>query len=226
MRGRTITGGLAVTALAVAGWGAVAHASASSGGRAGTAVTYSRAGVSKMAPAMSCMPGEITAVSAVRPGSTRAGLRHLAPWPLAQFTDSVSGELAFFSPPRLPVVGAGSPLAHAPAAVMADRRLQSCEYLMQDRPAAQPYIAAAINAAVSRGLDRSVIHLRANVQMVLIGDNPLRPDSLVVTLLTTGRKVATDPLGHTIYGPYRAVIAMVNKASRHVTGVGTGTWPG
>jgi hypothetical protein len=97
---------------------------------------------------------------------------------------------------------------------------------LQNRPAAQPYIGAAIGAAVRHGLAPSARQLRAGLEIVLIGDNPLRPGSLVVTLLISGPTVGTSLTGHPVYGAYRPIFVLLSRGTRQVTGVATGSWPG
>jgi hypothetical protein len=225
MRARTLTAALIAAGIAIAGCGTSAKSASPSYPRPAVAGKEPALAQSRAGGPARCGPGEIAAVSVIRPGVAPAALGRLQPRPLALLADHGSGgELAFFSPAQLPSGGTGIPLSR-PAPVLQDPRLQSCEYLLQDRPAAQPYIAAAVAAAVRHGLAASARKLRARLEIILIGDNPLRSSSLVVTLLVSGPKIGTIG-GHAVYGPYRSIFAVLSRATRNVTAVAAGTWPG
>lgn len=64
--------------------------------------------------------------------------------------------------------------------------LHSCDMMLSDRPAAQPLISAAEQAAVSHDLVASASDLQSKLQEVLISDNPADPGSVIVTLLEQG----------------------------------------
>jgi hypothetical protein len=225
MRIRTLTAALIASGIAIAGCGTSAKSATPSYPRPEAAGKNPALAQSRATGPVRCGPGEIAAVSVIRPGIASATLGRLRTRPLALLTDhGRSGELAFFSPAQLPSGGIGIPLS-TPAPVLQDPKLQSCEYLLQDRPAAQPYIAAAVAAAVRHGLAASARKLRARLGIVLIGDNPLQSGSLVVVLLVSGPKIGTTD-GHAVYGRYRSIFAVLSRASRNVTAVAAGTWPG
>jgi hypothetical protein len=104
-----------------------------------------------------------------------------------------------------------------------DPSLQSCDLLLADRPAAQPFSTAAIAAAVADGMARSAASLRADLSGIEIGDNPFVPGSLVVVLVVAGAPQGTVG-GITVDGPNSSIIVIVNHASMTATGIAQGTW--
>jgi hypothetical protein len=98
--------------------------------------------------------------------------------------------------------------------------LHSCDMMLSDRPAAQPLITAAVGAVAQRGYVRSATALRSELQEVLIGDNPLRAGSVIVTLLIPGpaRQLANGPVVHTL----NAYTVIEDQSTRQPTGVAPG----
>jgi hypothetical protein len=143
---------------------------------------------------------------------------------LARLVSVSSGEdLAFFHS-GASVSAAHSVFASGPKLVPADPALQSCEYLLEDRPAAQPYITAAIDAAAARGLAKSATSLRSKVNVVLIGDNPLQQGALVVVLLVSGSPSKSGPNGQIIFGPDSSIFVVLDRDTKAISGVAAGTW--
>jgi hypothetical protein len=226
---RRLTKSMTIAVLAMAGIGAVAcgaaHPAASGAARSSLsrdAVGGAVKGHVFTSATTSCRPSDVAAVAVVRAGTSQAALARLAPRPLATLTDARSGELAFFHPATMAAAN-NTALFRKPAELVpAAPKLQSCDYLLRDRPAAQPFIRAAISAAVTRGLARSAASLRGKLEMTEIGVNPLAPGSLVVTLLLNGPRTGSVA-GHAIYASYRPIFVVLNQGSRHVTGAGAGT---
>lgn len=170
-----------------------------------------------------CMPADIATVAVARPAVTSAILSSLTPQPLAVVTDTRSGKLAFFHPDAVPVANYSATFTANPEMVPADPTLQSCDYMLRDRPAAQPFINAAVTAAVAAGLAQSSGSLQSNLAEVEIGDNPLTTGSVVVALLINGPPQGTIA-GHTVYGPDSSIFVILDRASMNVTGVAAGSW--
>jgi hypothetical protein len=189
----------------------------------GAAVINAQKGVVLLRHMPSCRPADIAAVAVVRAGVTRAELATLTPRPLAVLPDVHTGELAFLHAAAVPATADAATFRRSYQMVPADPALQSCDYMLRDRPAAQPFVQAAMRAAVARGLVTSASSLRARLAVTEIGDNPLASGSLVVVLLLDGAPVGSVA-GHIIYGPYQSVFAVLDRASMQVTGVGSGTW--
>jgi hypothetical protein len=173
-----------------------------------------------------CGPHDIASVAVIRSGASLTSLSRINPRPLARIADTSNGkELAFFNATGFPAAGNGasSVFSVGPELIPADPALQSCQRVLQDRPGAQPYIAAAVNAAIARGVAPSASSLRASLNTVEIGDNPLQHGSLVIELLLNGTPSA-GPNGHTVYGTGPSVFVVLDRASRNITGTAVGTW--
>jgi hypothetical protein len=173
-------------------------------------------------PDLPCRPTDIATMAVAAPGVAVSSIASLNPAPLTVVTDTSGGELAFYhSAVTLP--SDVTALFTSTDLVAADPGLQSCDYLLSDRPAAQPFIQAAISAAVSRDLAPPAAVLSASVSGVEIGDNPVTPGSLVVILLVTGAPQGSVA-GHIVYGPYTSIFVLMNRDTISITGVGHGTW--
>lgn len=173
-----------------------------------------------------CRPHDIASVAVIRSGASPASLSRINPRPLARIADTGNGkELAFFNATNFPAAGNGanSLFSAGPELVPADPALQSCQHVLQDRPGAQPYVTAAINAAIAWGVAPSASSLRASLNSVEIGDDPLQHGSLVIELLLNGTPSA-GPNGHTVNGIGPSVFVVLDRASRNVTGTAVGTW--
>lgn len=171
---------------------------------------------------MPCSPPDVARMAVAAPGITISTMASLSPAPLATVDDSSSGTLVFFrSNAALPPNAAT--LFSSLTMVPTDPSLQSCDYLLSDRPAAKPFIQAAIAAAVTRNLGTSVSTLRSSLSAIEIGDNPITSDSLLVVLLVTGPPQATVA-GHTVYGPDTSIFVILNRNTMAITGVGHGSW--
>lgn len=128
-------------------------------------------------------------VGVLRPGAAAAARASYGRLALADLNDSASGRLMFFrAAPGATAAWTTSYFTrvgavHAQSSVPA---LHTCDMLLSNRPAAQPLVTAALRAAVSDGLAASVRGLRGKLQEVLVSNNPLRPGSVIVTLLLPG----------------------------------------
>jgi hypothetical protein len=225
-----VLGGIAVGGCGTAPTAATQSAAHSSSAGDAAAAVKGTAGRN-----LPCFPADIAAVAVVRPGTAPATLDRLGARPLARVASTQGQELAFFhatSPTGAPALtstlaarrAASAALATNPAMVPADASLQSCDYLLRDRPAAQPYITAAINAAVASHIAPSASAVRTRLNIVQIGDNPLQHGSLVIVLLLEGKATPTGPQGHLVYGPYTSVFVALNRTTKQVTGTASGTW--
>lgn len=65
-------------------------------------------------------------------------------------------------------------------------RLQSCDMLLGDRPADQPFISAALSAVARQGYVTSAAHLKSKLLEILVSDNPAANGSVIVTLQAEG----------------------------------------
>jgi hypothetical protein len=218
-----------IAAVAVAGCGAASGSGAQSSSRkettASTLAAKDSPGVKGSLPRlMSCGPRDIASVALVRAGTSKASLERLANRPMAQLTMTSGGsELAFFHPGTTSAPGAAV-FSVGAQEVPADRALQSCEYMLSDRPAAQPYVTAAIDAAAARRIASSARSLRGRVNMVMVGDNPLQPGTLVVLLLVEGAPSKSGPNGQVIFGPDSSIFVVLDRGSMRVLGAAAGTW--
>jgi hypothetical protein len=169
-----------------------------------------------------CEPTSVAAVAVVQSGVTASALSTLSPPPLAVVDDNGTGNVAFFHSVHTPASNAAL-FTGAYQTVPDDPSLQSCDTLLADRPAAQPFITAAIAASVADGMASSAASLRANLSGIEIGDNPLVAGSLVVVLVIDGGPQGTTG-GITIDGPNTSIIVILNQASMAVTGISQGSW--
>ena len=218
-----------IAAVAVAGCGAASGtATQSSMRKQATAPALA----AKNSPAIkgslprlpSCGPHDIASVALVRAGTSTASLDRLANRPMAHLmTSSHGSELAFFHPETTSAPGAAI-FSVGAEEVPADRTLQSCEYMLQDRPAAQPYVTAAIDAAAARHIAPSAPALRRRVNVVLIGDNPLQSGTIVVLLLVEGAPSKSGPNGQVVYGPDSSIFVVLNRTTKRILGAAAGTW--
>lgn len=203
----------------VAGCASPAHPSAPS---AQAAIATSQKGETGGNPNLPCMPADVARLAVAAPGVAASTLTALNPAPLTIVDDSTSGMLAFFRT-EVALPSSAATLFTSSSLVPTDPSLQSCDYMLSDRPAAQPFIQAAIAAAVTRNLAPSTASLSASISGVEIGDNPATPNSIIVILLVTGAPQATVN-GHTVYGPYSSIFVIMNRATMTITGVGQGGW--
>ena len=165
---------------------------------------------------LSCEPANVGSVAVVQSGVSASALSALDPSPLAVVADAATGRVAFFHSSATPTANAASAMfTGAYQIVPDDPSLQSCDLLLADRPAAQPFITAAISSVVANGMAASASSLRANLAGIEIGDNPLATGSLVVVLLVTRASQGTVA-GHTIYGPDSSVFVILNQADMAV----------
>jgi hypothetical protein len=167
------------------------------------------------------MPADVARVVVAAPGVTASALTSLSPAPLAIVDDS-SGTLAFFHTDAT-LSSEAAPLVSSSALVPTDPVLQSCNYLLSDVPAAQPFIKAAIAGAVADNLAPSAASLSASLAAVEIGDNPVTSGSLVIILLVSGVPQGSVD-GHTVDGPESSIFVLLNRDTLAVTGTGPGTW--
>lgn len=170
-----------------------------------------------------CKPAEVATMAVVARGTGAPALSRLRPAPLATVHDSRGGELAFF--PANAGLGSGTASIFASSArkVPADPGLQSCDYLLSNRPAARPFVKAAIAAAVARGLAPSTRSLTKSLAGIEIGDSPVAVGSLVVILLVPGAPQGILA-GHTVLGPDSSIFVIMNRDNQAITGVGHGSW--
>lgn len=73
-----------------------------------------------------------------------------------------------------------------PAVQPRNPALDSCDMLLADKPTAQSVISAAISSVAAGDIGTSSAALRSKLQEVLISDNPLRPGTVIVTLMVPG----------------------------------------
>jgi hypothetical protein len=171
-----------------------------------------------------CKPHDVAAVAVVRLGISPAALGRAGIKPAARLTSSSDGRVLAFFQPHASLSAGNAVFSTGPEMVPADPSLQSCDYLLKDRPAAQPYVTAAIDAAAASGIASSPGSLRSKVDTVLLGDNPLQSGSVVVILLVEGPLVARGPNGQKGYGPDSSVFVTLDRSTMHSTGVAAGTW--
>jgi hypothetical protein len=172
---------------------------------------------------LSCEPVNVATVAVVRSDVGVPALSGLTPRPLAVVRDNGTGQMAFFHSDARPAKSDAAMFATSPLIVRDDPSLQSCNMLLADRPAAQPFIRVAIAAAVARGMANSASSLRTRLSGVEIGDNPVVSGSLIVVLVVAGpaqRSIA----GHKVYGPNSSIFVILNRASMAVTGISHGGW--
>jgi hypothetical protein len=100
--------------------------------------------------------------------------------------------------------------------------LHSCDMKLSDKPAAQPYITAAENTAEADGLATSA-DFASTASPFLISDDPLDPDSYIVTLDVPGPRQTGLPtnMPTTLYNQ-RSIITLVTKPTPAVTAIGQG----
>ena len=173
---------------------------------------------------ISCGGAVLGQIAVPRAGASLTGR---GPSLRAVITDSAEGQLAFLRGQAVSRADlAGTPFTRA-AGVMAqstDPALHSCDYLLSDRPDAQPLIHSAIQAAAHNGLVPSAADLRGELQMAMISDNPLRSGSLIVTLLIPGSRQPPPAAGAPPVRTLQAIIAVMDRAGRSVTGISKGNW--
>jgi hypothetical protein len=191
------------------------------------------------APPIRC--GEVNPVigylGVARPGTAALARRSLGQGLVAQVDDTASGVVDLIRPPAsfwYPnrsdnavglSLGEHSQLSTRWLPVRALPRqanLRSCYYLMTNRPAAQPLIRAAIAAVVHHGYAASTARLTAELQVVLISDNPAAANSVIVTLMIPGRAYRPIARGAPILHRMAAYTVIMTDPGRQVTGVADG----
>ncbi len=100
--------------------------------------------------------------------------------------------------------------------------LYSCDMKMSDKPAAQPYITAAEKAAEADGLATRA-DFASTASPFLISDDPLDPNSYIVTLDVPGPPQTSLPTDMPTLYTQRSIITLVTKQNPAVTGIGQGT---
>jgi len=214
-------GGGAAALLLLLAFGAAGCSNSAPSGTAGTSLGVSQP-KAQAGGGLPCEPASVAAVAVVQAGVTASALSALSPPPLAVVADNGTGDVAFFHSGHTPASNAAL-FTGSYQTVPDDASLQSCDTLLADRPAAQPFITATIAAAVTDGMASSAASLRANLSGIEIGDNPLAPGSLVVVLVVAGAPQGTTG-GITVDGPNSSIIAILNQATTAVTGISEGTW--
>jgi hypothetical protein len=104
-----------------------------------------------------------------------------------------------------------------------DPALRSCNYRLDDRPAAQHLVGKAEVVMVRNGLVSNT-ELAADSTIFLIGDNPLNQGQVIVTIAVAGATIP-DPFEN----PSRLhslipIVAIVDKSSGRVLQAGFGAW--
>jgi hypothetical protein len=209
--------------------GGPARTAAAGGGHAARSALHTKGRAAKGDVGfLSCGGATLGQVAVMRSGMSTANLASQVHAQVrAQVTDSTQGHLVFLRGQDIsPAALTGTPFTRV-ADVMAqsaDPALRSCDYLLSDRPAAQPFVRAALTAAYAHGMAPSATALRAELQMVMVSDNPLRPGSLIVTMLIPGpmqsAATATMPA---LYG-LNSIIVVMNRTGAAVTGIASGRW--
>jgi hypothetical protein len=212
-------GGVALALLALAFCGVIGCSASAHPNAAGTISHFKDAGLSNL----SCEPANVATVAEVQSGVTASTLSALNPSPLAVVTDGGTGSMAFFHSGSTPSVGTAAVFTGAYQVVPDDPSLQSCDMLLADRPAAQPFITTAVATAVADGMAGSAATLRANLAGIEIGDNPLAAGQMVVVLVVSGPPQGTVD-GHTVEGADSSIFVIVDQATMAVTGISKGTW--
>lgn len=176
-------------------------------------------------------------IGAARPGAATQARKALGSALLAQVNDTASGILEFSRPPGGFWYPSGSALVPAlsgarrsalftrwlPVREMSRHGdLRSCLYLMNDRPQAQPLIRAAVAAVARSGYMQSAARLSAELQQVLISDNPLVRNSVIVTLMITGKAYRPIAKGAPTLHRTALFTAIMNTTTRQVTGTSEG----
>ena len=190
-----------------------------------SAASANRGGIDPTALSGLCDgPGPVVGdMGALRPGEAAAARKALGKLYRAQIADSASGTLFLFAPPgpglRLETYFSRVGSLTAQSSLSA---LHSCDLLLSDQPKARPVIVAAEKAAVSAGLAPSLQSLSIAVQEILVGGNPVRQGSVVVTLLQPGAPRAPIYQGVPPTYPLTAISVIMSYPGLHVTGVGSG----
>jgi len=102
------------------------------------------------------------------------------------------------------------------------RDLRSCLYLMTDAPKAQPLISAAKVALVRAGYFASAARLNAVLQEVRITDDPAAGNSVIVTVVATGRAYRPAVKGAPTLHRAAPYTVIMNPSAAQVTGVAAG----
>lgn len=221
-------GGAALALFALVSFGAFGCSASAHPNAAGTVYHVKDAGLSKSKgdehSTLSCEPANVAAVAEVQSGVTASALSALSPPPLAVVTDSGTGSIALFhSAFTPPAASTTAVFSGAFQIVPDDPSLQSCDILLADRPAAQPFIITAVTTAVADGMAESEATLRANLAGIEIGDNPLASGQLVVVLVVSGPPQGTVD-GHAVEGADSSIFVLINQATMTVTGISQGNW--
>jgi hypothetical protein len=101
-------------------------------------------------------------------------------------------------------------------------RLKSCNMLLSDRPADQPFITAALAAVAKQGYVTSAAQLKSKLLEILVSDNPAANGSIIVTLHAEGGPIYQSANGAPPAGVYLVYTALENVSNAHVTGVALG----
>jgi hypothetical protein len=216
----------AATGLAIGFWPASAPATPTALGHTATGTTLSQ---SVKFPT-TCASGEqaLGYADLVPAADTNAAQRALGSRLVAQVRGAANGgrlDLAR-SPGGAAAPGLPRWLPVYPQAKQG--QLRSCDMTLSDRPAAQPFVAAAITSFVRAGYFTSAAQARAQEQEVLISDNPAATRSVIVTFTVMGRiyqparpagtKLAPHPPLHQLV----AYTAIETMTGHQVTGVARG----
>jgi hypothetical protein len=104
-----------------------------------------------------------------------------------------------------------------------EARLQSCNMLLSDRPADQPFIAAAVAAVAKQGYVMSAAQLKSKLLEILVSDNPAANGSVIVTLQAEGGPAYEQiAKGAPPVSSYLVYTVLENVSGARVTGVAVG----
>jgi hypothetical protein len=177
-------------------------------------------------PNLTSTPTTIGYVGLVHPGQAQAVQNALGSALLAQVTDSASGTVVIArSANGIPAAAQSTYFSQWKPVLSQSQQasLQSWDMLLSDRPTAQPIIDAAIAAVAQEGYVSSAGTLQSELEEVLISDNPVVPDSVIVTLLVPGAVVpnppgASGPVVHSL----DAYTVIMQQSTGQPTGVARG----
>jgi hypothetical protein len=210
----------AVGACSAAPTASSAGHAAHAGGVAAKASAVTAKGRSDLGMAPRCTPAPIGFIGLLRPGQALRARQSLGGSILATVTEPRTGVLDLVRTPdnKTSQMTAGYFARWSPVLSQSRQpKLQSCDMLLSDRPAAQPLIAAAVAAVARHGFTSSATKLRASLQEVLVSDDLLQPGMVLVTLMVPG--AAYHPANAPVLHHLSSYTAVVSESTHQVAAV-------
>jgi hypothetical protein len=177
-------------------------------------------GRSDLGMAPRCTPAQIGFIAVLRSGQGLRARQSLGGAVLATFDEPGTGVLDLVRTPDNTArqMTAGYFARWSPVLAQSRQpKLQSCDMMLADRPAAQPLIEAAVAAVARHGLASSATKLRASLQEVLVSDDPLQPGMELVTLMVPG--AAYHPANAPVLHRLSSYTALVSESTDRVVAV-------